>query len=242
MDRLTDKVAVVTGAAQGIGKAIAETLAQRGAHVVIADIKLEKAEATAQAIAAGAGRRAIAVQCNVADSASAAALIDRTLAEFGRMDILINNAGVHLEKESASLEELNFSDGHLERTLAVNAFGPLRVAQQFLPLLEKGHDKLIINISSEAGSIADCWRSREFAYCMSKAALNMQSKLLRNYLAPRGFRVLAVHPGWMRTDMGGQSADISPDQAAAGIFDLVRQGHQPSDEIYLDYQAKPLRW
>jgi len=158
------------------------------------------------------------------------------------LDILINNAGVHLEAEAATLEELDLADGHLERTLAVNAFGSLRVTQQFLPLLERGRGKLILNISSEAGSIADCWRNREFAYCMSKSALNMQSKLLENYLAPRGFHVRAVHPGWMRTDMGGQNADISPDQSAEGIFSLATKGGLPEDDIYLDYEGKPLRW
>jgi NAD(P)-dependent dehydrogenase (short-subunit alcohol dehydrogenase family) len=158
------------------------------------------------------------------------------------LDVLINNAGVHIEKEAALLEELDFTDGHLERTLAVNTFGPLRTIQQFLPLLKEGRRKLIINISSEAGSIADCPRGGEFAYCMSKSALNMQSKILQNYLGPQRFKVLAVHPGWMRTDMGGQSADISSDQAAEGIFKLAGKDWSPQDEIYLDYQGKALRW
>jgi NAD(P)-dependent dehydrogenase (short-subunit alcohol dehydrogenase family) len=158
------------------------------------------------------------------------------------LDVLLNNAGVHIEKEIATLEELDFTDGHLERTLAVNTFGPLRMLQQFLPLLQAGRRKLLINISSEAGSIADCPRGGEFAYCMSKSALNMQSKILQNYLGPRGFKVLAVQPGWMRTDMGGPNAELSPDESAAGIFGLAQKDWRPDDVIYLDYQGKPLRW
>ena len=229
----------ITGADKGLGAALVAHFLRDG-YQVLAGAYASSTELLSSL--AGHAQQAHLIPLDVTLPESIAHAVHQILEITPALDILINNAGVHLEKEAASLEELDFSDGHLERTLAVNAFGPLRVAQQFLPLLENGHNKLIINISSEAGSIADCWRSREFAYCMSKAALNMQSKLLRNYLAPRGFRVLAVHPGWMRTEMGGQSADISPDQAAAGIFDLVRQGHELSDEIYLDYQAKPLRW
>jgi NAD(P)-dependent dehydrogenase (short-subunit alcohol dehydrogenase family) len=110
------------------------------------------------------------------------------------------------------------------------------------PLLKKGDRKLIINVSSEAGSIADCWRESEFAYSMSKAALNMQSKILQNYLKPRGFKVLAVHPGWMQTDMGGADADIPADEAAEGIFRLAEKNWNPDDEIYMDYRGQPLPW
>jgi NAD(P)-dependent dehydrogenase (short-subunit alcohol dehydrogenase family) len=116
------------------------------------------------------------------------------------------------------------------------------MTQQFLPLLQKGQRKLIVNISSEAGSIADCQRQREYAYCMSKAALNMQSKILQNYLGSKGFKVLAVHPGWMQTDMGGSDADIHPDVAAEGIFELAARDWSSNDEIYLDYRGNSMRW
>ncbi len=83
------------------------------------------------------------------------------------LDILINNAAVYLPSKLVKpLSELDLTDGHLEETLNVNTFGPLRVTQQFLPLLDKGTGKLIINVSSEAGSIGDCRRSSEYAYCM----------------------------------------------------------------------------
>jgi NAD(P)-dependent dehydrogenase (short-subunit alcohol dehydrogenase family) len=140
------------------------------------------------------------------------------------------------------LLELDLATLPLFETLNVNTFGPLRMVQQFLPLLERGDYKLIVNISSEAGSIADCWRESEFAYSMSKAALNMQSKILQNHLKPHGFKILAVHPGWMRTDMGGAEADIHPDEAAEGIFNLAVKKWNPEDEIYMDYRAQPIRW
>jgi NAD(P)-dependent dehydrogenase (short-subunit alcohol dehydrogenase family) len=158
------------------------------------------------------------------------------------LDILINNAGVHLEDTETVLEQLDLSDQHLQKTMEVNAFGPLRVTQQFLPLLEKGQRRLILNISSEAGGIADCHRQREYAYCMSKAALNMQSKILHNYLGPRGFTVLAIHPGWLQTAMGGPNADIHPDEAAKGIFELTTRDWGPGDPIYMDYDGSARQW
>jgi len=157
------------------------------------------------------------------------------------LDILINNAAVMLERRTP-LSELDLTHLPLFETLDVNTFGPLRMVQKFLPSLEKGDYKLILNISSEAGSIADCQRESEFAYSMSKAALNMQSRILQNYLKPHGFKILAVHPGWMQTDMGGSDAPIHPDEVAEGIFNLAVKNWNLDDEIYMDYQAQPLRW
>ena len=112
------------------------------------------------------------------------------------IDVLVNNAAV-LSRLDGVLEEVDF--GQVMQTIDVNACGPLRVVQQFLPLLQAGQGKLIVNISSEAASIQDCERTAWYGYCMSKAALNMQSRILANYLAPQGFRVIAVHP-WRDED------------------------------------------
>ena len=81
-----------------------------------------------------------------------------------------------------------------------------------------------------------------FGYCMSKAALNMQSRLLDNYLKDSGFRVLAVHPGWMRTDMGGNNADIAPEEAALGICRIVADASFPGRQPFLDYSGNALRF
>ncbi len=230
---------LITGADKGLGFSLAARFL-RGGFRVFAGVR--DASAAAHKRWAAYPQAPHCIPLDVADPAAIREAVRQISTITPALDILINNAGVHLEKQAAALEELDLGDGHLERTMAVNVFGPLRVTQQCLPLLEAGHGQRIVNISSEAGSIADCGRSREFAYCMSKSALNMQSKLLWNYLAPRGYQVLTIHPGWMRTDMGGQNADISPDQSADGIFDLATQGHLPPDEIYLDYQGRPLRW
>ena len=139
----------------------------------------------------------ILVGLDVTDLAFVQQAAQTVSASIPALDILINNAAVHLQKPVKPLEELDFADNHFQRTMDVNAFGPLRMVQQFLPLLEKGKRKLIANISSEAGSIGDCKRTAEYAYCMSKSALNMGSKILQNAIKPRGLKVLAIQPGEM---------------------------------------------
>jgi len=193
MDRLTDKVAVITGAAQGIGKAIAETLAQRGAHVVIADIKLEKAEATAQAIAAGTGRRAIAVQCNVTDNESAKALIDRTLEEFGRIDILINNAGTTRDNLI-----MRISEADRDLVLDINLKGTFNCSKAAVRPMMKQRAGRIVNISSVSGLAGQAGQTN---YSSSKAGLIGFTKALAREVGSRGITVNAVAPGFIETDL-----------------------------------------
>src|SRR5262249_57807923 len=128
------------------------------------------------------------------------------------------------------------------RTLDVNALGPLRVVQAFLPLLRAGRSPLLVNVSSEAGSIGPAGRDREFDYCMSKAALNMATRLLGNYLSG-AVRVLALHPGWLRTDMGGPHAALDPDAVAETVSErLLGDDPAPSSSLFIDHQGRPLPW
>jgi len=232
------KTVFISGADKGLGFSLAQRFLQAGIHVFAGQYDPDSglpglAESFPQ------GLTVIPLDVTQMDSVSRAA---SQVAEFvPALDVLINNAGVMLETRTP-LPELDLTRLPVLETLEVNTLGPLRMVQQFLPLLEKGGRKLIINISSEAGSIGNCWRESEFAYSMSKAALNMQSKILQNYLKPRGFKILALHPGWMRTDMGGTEADIHPDEAADGIFRLADRDWMPDDEIYLDYHGQPLPW
>jgi len=227
----------ITGADKGLGFSLTERFLSEGFRVFAGQY------GTGERLQVLGGRfpqTLTAVPLDVSSEESVAQAA-RAVARFtGALDVLINNAAVYLEGDRPALEDDPGS--HWLQTFDVNALGPLRVTRQFLPLLKKGRRKVIVNISSEAGSIADCWRDREYAYCMSKAALNMQSRILQNYLAPGGFKVLAIHPGWMRTDMGGPNADIDPGESAAGIFALVMRDWSPGDPIYMDYRGIPLRW
>jgi NAD(P)-dependent dehydrogenase (short-subunit alcohol dehydrogenase family) len=228
----------ITGADKGLGLSLARRFLREGSRVFAG---LHRPASASSDLGGPFPGTFVPVPLDVTDLDSVRAAAGRVAELTGALDLLVNNAGVLLEAR-APLAEIELSSYPLRETMDVNAFGPLRVAQQFLPLLEKGGRKLVINISSEAGSIADCWRESEFAYSMSKAALNMLSKILQNHLGPRGFKVLAVHPGWMRTDMGGEGAAIEADEAAEGVFRLALRQWAPDDPIYMDYLGQPMRW
>jgi NAD(P)-dependent dehydrogenase (short-subunit alcohol dehydrogenase family) len=178
----------------------------------------------------------------VTDAESIAASAAAVAARAGSLDILVNNAAICPHGTLRDIEELDFFDGHLESQMAVNAFGPLRVTQAFLPLLEKGRRKRLVNITSEAGSIADNGRTGWFGYCMSKAALNMQTNILQTALAPRGFKVLAIHPGWLKTDMGGPGAQVAAGDSARAVADLALRDWPADAPVYMDSDGNALRW
>src|SRR5690554_4535592 len=232
---------LITGADKGLGRSLTGRFLTAGYRVFAG---IYQTDSLLQEYQKQYGRFLSVVPLDVTDMNSVRSAAKKVSQEVPVLEILINNAGVHLE-DNIPLPGLNLEDGHLQKTMAVNAFGPLLVTQQFLPMLEQGRRKIIVNISSEAGSIGDCWRTQEFAYCMSKAALNMQTRILHNYLSPRGFRIKAVHPGWLRTDMGGKEATLDPDESAAKIREIIERIPQEKDgvektmpHLFVDYQGK----
>jgi 3-oxoacyl-[acyl-carrier protein] reductase len=197
---LNDKVAVVTGAAQGIGRAIAEALARRGADVVVADLNVEKAEATAKEIAADTGRRAIAVQVDVADHASAKAMIDRAIAEFGRIDILVNNAGITRDNLIMRMKEDDW-----DLVLNVNLKGAFNCSKAIIRPMMKQHYGRIVNITSVSGLAGQVGQTN---YSSSKAGLIGFTKALAKEVGSRNITVNAVAPGFIETDL---TADLPQD-------------------------------
>jgi len=162
-------------------------------------------------------------------------------AHTSSLDILINNAGILIRKTLDNTIE-NIDIANMKKTFEVNSIGPLIVLKYFINMIEKGKRKIVLNITSRAGSISICKRVAWYDYCMSKTAINMGSKILQNYLKEKGVKVLAMHPGWMRTEMGTLEADISSDESAAGIIELVNREWDIDDNIYFDYSGKRLEW
>ena len=156
------------------------------------------------------------------------------------LDILINNAGIHLDRNKLDIDNLNYQN--IETMYSVNTIGPLRVVQHALPFIKNGLQKLIVNISSEAGSIGDCWRDREYGYCMSKAALNMMTRILQNRLKNDNIKVLAIHPGWLKTDMGGPDATDNPDDAALQIYQTLSHQWNIPDPFFIRRDGEPMHW
>jgi 3-oxoacyl-[acyl-carrier protein] reductase len=216
---LTDKVAVITGAAQGIGRAIAETLAQQGAHIVVADLQEEKAEATAQEIAASTGQRAIAVKVDVSDMASAKAMIDRVMDEFGRIDILVNNAGTTRDNLIMRMSEADW-----DLIININLKGAFNCTKAVIRPMMKQRSGRIINISSVSGLAGQAGQAN---YSSSKAGLIGLTKAVAKEVGGRNITVNAVAPGFIETEL---TADLPQELKEWGVkmTPLGRFG-QPTD-------------
>ncbi len=191
MSTLNDKVAVVTGGAQGIGRAIATLLAHRGADVVIADINLEKAEATAKEIAAGTSRRTLAVRVDVANVASAKEMVERTVAEMGRIDILVNNAGTTRDNLIMLMSEAEW-----DMVLDINLKGAFNCSKAAVRPMMKQRYGRIVNITSVSGLAGQAGQTN---YSSSKAGLVGLTKALAKEVGSRNITVNAVAPGFIET-------------------------------------------
>ena len=230
---------LVTGASRGFGAALAATFAQRGARVFAGTREsrggLDRAHARFP-------ERIARLLLDVTSDESVGLALAAVSRETDAIDVLVNNAAIRSSTVDHAIETIDFRD--VARTFEVNSIGPLRVVQAFLPLLRRGERPVLVNVSSEAGSIGQCPRDREFDYCMSKAALNMASAILANYLKG-GVRVLSLHPGWLRTDMGGPRAALDPDDAAERAVALIeRESHAPrsAGASFFDYDGNTLTW
>jgi 3-oxoacyl-[acyl-carrier protein] reductase len=190
---LGGKIAVVTGGAQGIGLAIAETLAGQGAHLVIADIQEEKAEAVAGEISANTGQQAIAVKVDVVDSASSKAMIDRAIDEFGRVDILVNNAGTTRDNLIMRMSEADW-----DLILNINLKGAFNCSKAVVRPMMKQRYGRIINMSSVSGLAGQAGQTN---YSSSKAGLVGLTKALAKELGGRNITVNAVAPGFIETEL-----------------------------------------
>ena len=193
------RVAVVTGGARGIGRAITEKLASLGANVVIADMLVELAESTAAEISQLSGRKIIPTQVNVTESKSAGEMIERTLAEFGRVDILVNNAGITRDTLILRMEESDW-----DAVLAVNLKGAFNCSKAVIRQMMKQRYGRIVNISSVSGQAGQAGQTN---YSASKAGLIGFTKALAREVASRQITVNAVAPGFIPTSLTNDLTD-----------------------------------
>jgi len=213
----THQRALVTGANRGLGLEFTRQLLARGGRVVATCRRPGKATAL-NALAGEYPGRLHVLPLDVAEPKSHAELareLPLVLGDDGRLDLLLNNAGVLHSGERFG----RLGAGNLEHSFRTNAMGPLLLTQALAPLLADG--ARVVNLSSRLGSIASTERFGTPSYNISKAALNMATVLLAHALADRGIVVAAFSPGWVRTEMGGDSADVAPEDAVAGILRQV---------------------
>jgi len=230
--RLGGKVAIVTGASRGLGRAICIAFAKEGASIVLAARSIEKLRETADRVTESGGKAEVVVM-DLTEEQSIKKLVGRTSEKFGRLDILVNNAGVTV---SAQLEQTLTRDW--DRLFAVNTRAPFILCREALPLLKESPKAYIINIVSVVG--VKCY-ALQSAYTASKHALRGMTKSLAEELRDSNVRVHSICPGGIDTDMIGQiRPDIKkedlmqPEEIAELVLYLVtHKGNAVIDELHI---------
>ncbi len=222
--RLEGRVAIVTGAATGIGRAVARRLGGEGARVAVVDRRHEAGESTARALREGGGEARF-VACDVADAAQVRAMVESVVAAWGRIDVLVNNAGI--PGAAVPADELNAEDW--DRVIAVNLSGVFLCAKHAIPHLRANGRGAIVNVASTFGLVG---AHASPAYCASKGGVIALTRQLAVDYGPHGIRVNAVCPGYVDNDMDERRARMAPAaaarhlaarQAAAALQPLGRQ-------------------
>jgi NAD(P)-dependent dehydrogenase (short-subunit alcohol dehydrogenase family) len=235
MSSSTEKVAIVTGANRGIGLEVVRQLAQKGMTVILGSRDLKKGEAAAARLA-NEGLRVTPRQLDVTDANSIAHLAAQVEQEFGRLDVLVNNAGI-LYDTWQQASTANFDT--VWEAIDTNTLGPWRTSKAFVPLLRHSQHGRIVNVSSEAGSLTSMGGSTP-AYSVSKAALNAFTRTLASELKGFGILVNSVCPGWVATDMGGSGGRPVKDGAASVVWAVMLPDDGPTGGFFRD--GKPLSW
>ncbi|GAB4341022.1 MAG: SDR family oxidoreductase [Phototrophicales bacterium] len=217
---------VITGANRGIGLELVRQYAQRDDVTVFAACRHSSAELTALE-----SNRVMIIPLEVTDTASIQQAVAQVQARVSGLDVLINNAGINPSGQQLTQIEPDT----MLTVYHVNTVAPLMLVKAFWTLLKNGQQPKIINISSSMGSLAGRTYGGNYAYCASKAALNMVSRGLAADLKQDAITVLALDPGWVQTDMGGQGATLTPQQSAAGILNVI-------DHLTLQDSGAFLRW
>ena len=232
---MSQKKVLITGASRGLGLCLCKAFLEAGYYVYALSRSI------GDELKALEGDIEI-YQCDVSDYESVQQC--RKAIKIDRLDVIVNNAGVWLE-----VKRLDLLDSELEMDLFyeqfnVNAMGVVHISREFLPLLQKSDKAIMINMSSEAGSIENCWRDCEYGYCMSKAAQNMATKIMSN--AYPQVKFYAIHPGWLKTEQGYAGAtgvnkpQQKPEDTAREMVDLAEGNAR--EKIYYDITGEEMPW
>lgn len=231
------QVAWVTGANKGLGLAAVKEMARRGYRVVMGSRDLEKGLKAASGLI-NEGMDVTVVELDVSSDESTRAAADKVRGEFGRCDVLINNAGISGETKAPTALETSLEE--IQKVFNTNTLGALRMAKEVVPMMKSRDYGRIVNVSSGMGQLSDM-QTGWFAYRISKASLNVLTRVLAGDLKGSHILVNSVCPGWVRTDMGGSGANRSLDEGVAGIiWAATLPDNGPTNGFFRD--GEPIDW
>jgi len=229
-----ERVAIVTGANRGIGLEVTRQLADLGYTVVLGSRDLGKGEAAAKKLKVG--DRVMARRLDVTEQSTIDRLRDEIATTFGSVRVLVNNAAIHYDTwENAADADLRT----VQEALDTNLFGAWRMCQAFIPLLRKSKHGRIVNVSSEAGSLASMGAGAP-AYAVSKVALNALTRMLAAELRRDRILINSVCPGWVATDMGGPGGRPVREGAASIVWAVELPDGGPTGGFFRD--GRPVPW
>lgn len=226
----------ITGSNRGIGLAIVQAYLERGAVEIFAACRQPHSATELQALAKTYPQQLHLIELEVTEHASIERAVSKVQKLTDALDVVINNAGIDPAGQSFAA----ISAKTMLAVYAVNTVAPLMISKAFLPLLNKGKHPRLVQISTEMASLKDRNYGGSYAYCSSKAALNMAMRGMAADLA--GIINIALDPGWVQTDMGGSSASLLPEESAAGILKVISGLKLSDNGRYLAYDGSQHNW
>ncbi|WP_264875146.1 SDR family oxidoreductase [Vibrio agarivorans] len=223
----------ITGANRGIGLELVQQFLAQGAKVTATYRDQQNAQAL---LALAESHSALTcLQLDVTDYPA----VESLTKNLSAIDILINNAGYYGPK--------GYGFGHTDiqewrKVFEINTIAPLKLVEALFPSLQQGHDKKIMCLSSKVGSMTENTSGGGYIYRSSKAALNSVVKSLSNDLSDKGFTVLALHPGWVQTEMGGPNATLSSPESAKGLVRVIESSQNSDSGKFLNFEGTELPW
>lgn len=230
---------LVTGANRGIGLAVAKVFAKEGDKVIAACRKPSQAEAL-KTLQKAHPETVILLELDADSDESAKKATQELAKKTDHLDILINMAGIMPGKYDAKLEELDLE--HCRQAYETNTLGPLRITRAFLPLLRRSKLGRVINVTSGLGSISGTDNPNFYAYGGSKAALNKVTRTLALELKKENIVAVVLDPGWVKTDMGGPNAWLTPEESSTAIVKTTKALTMSQTSLFIYNDGKELKW
>jgi len=229
---------LITGAGRGLGLEFTRLWLKAGDAVFALARKPEASEGLSGLAKEHAGRL-FTHPCEVASDDSVEAARARVAREWDGLDLLVNNAGTYPGRQE-TLESLSLDD--MRKVMEVNALGPIRVTRAFLPLLRKGRGARVVNLTSLMGSIADNASGGSWSYRTSKTALNMITRNMAHQMKGDGIGAFVIHPGWVKTGMGGERAPLEIHDSVAAMVRTIDRLTLDRTGSFVDRMGEPLPW